>query len=280
MLFVFEGRPAICDLGSRAGTLLNGTTESLAQLNEGDLVQIGPYSIKVHFADARVEKAASESVPSPRLPAVVRPSVPDGPGDDVDLRSLEQQMATTWERWNDWQGSIRQSAALLQDRQEALLQRGAELDAQEARLRGQLHDLEVLRADLVSREGALATEREQYERGKAVWEQAQSAASVQMLTRRRELDGMAAALDQRRAELEKSAADLAVREQKLDERATQLDVRQVKFEQRERRVHEMERVMGQLQTMLGQFSALDADLAAAAAGLFAEAAPRTKPTPS
>ncbi len=275
LIFVFEGRPAICDLGSRAGLTLNGAAESLAPLNEGDLIQLGPYSIKVHFADARPALVSPDVVPQSAPP----PHGPEPVNGALSLHSLEEQMAATWARWNDWQGSIRQSAALLQSRQQELLQRGAELDGQDAKLRGQLHDLELLRAELLAREGTLRTEREQHERSKTAWEQSQAAAQIQLEKRRRELDTMTVDLDRRRAELETLASEAAAREAKLNDRGTQLDVRQVKLEQRERRVQEMERVMGQLQTMLGQFPALDADVLSSGS-MFVDPAPRPKPTPS
>ncbi|UCG17445.1 MAG: FHA domain-containing protein [Phycisphaerales bacterium] len=47
VFFYFAGQPAFCDLGSRTGTWLNGQRQTMAFLNSGDQLCIGPVEMKV-----------------------------------------------------------------------------------------------------------------------------------------------------------------------------------------------------------------------------------------
>lgn len=49
LVCLVAGRPAICDLGSRSGTLVNGQRTDLAWLADGDQVEIGGERLTVRW---------------------------------------------------------------------------------------------------------------------------------------------------------------------------------------------------------------------------------------
>ena len=65
---------SVTDLNSQNGTLLNGEAASVATINDGDVIRIGPYRIKVELAD-RLSRAGAETVDQILADTAVMPGV-------------------------------------------------------------------------------------------------------------------------------------------------------------------------------------------------------------
>jgi pSer/pThr/pTyr-binding forkhead associated (FHA) protein len=87
LVFVFDGQPAIYDLGSRSGTYLNGQRVLTAWLHDGDRLVIGGERLTVTCAaPAAAEKpaqAAAAALPSPASPMLTPADEVDDADDDV-----------------------------------------------------------------------------------------------------------------------------------------------------------------------------------------------------
>lgn len=68
---------SVTDLNSANGVLLNGEAASVAPINDGDVIRIGPYRIKVELAD-RLSRAGAEVVDQLLADTAVMPGVDGG----------------------------------------------------------------------------------------------------------------------------------------------------------------------------------------------------------
>ena len=67
---------SVTDLNSENGVLINGEAANVAPLNDGDVIRIGPYRIKVELAD-RLSRAGAEAVDQLLADTAVMPGVDD-----------------------------------------------------------------------------------------------------------------------------------------------------------------------------------------------------------
>ncbi|UCG34153.1 MAG: FHA domain-containing protein [Phycisphaerales bacterium] len=76
VVFHFDGRPMVRDLGSRSGVDVNGQSEVLSSLSEGDLLKVGPFEVKVHLDNwpAPETAAAHEAPDEPPPPMADQPT--------------------------------------------------------------------------------------------------------------------------------------------------------------------------------------------------------------
>lgn len=77
---------------------------------------------------------------------------------ESELGALQRNISDSWDRLNRWQEQLRQDAQKLSSRDADLDARGRELDAKDAALRGQLHDLTRFHEQITAREQELAAE--------------------------------------------------------------------------------------------------------------------------
>ena len=192
LLFRIGAEPAIFDLGSRTGLWVNGQRCSLTPLHNDDRLTIGPFGLSVRCAErslgARVDPPAPASNPSTLQPFAAQgkpfnpadvghlaanpaapqacPAAPDSgaarqaarpnaaaePGPD----NLPGNISEAWERLNLWRAQLRDGASVLDEQQTGLDARAAELDAKDAALRGQLHDVTRFHEQILTRERELA----------------------------------------------------------------------------------------------------------------------------
>ena len=94
LLFTFDDRPAICDLGSRSGTILNNDRIHLAWVRDTDHLSIGGESFTIACASApppATEDAVVVAQPPAADGARNRPATGAGPVPDVVLATLAEQ---------------------------------------------------------------------------------------------------------------------------------------------------------------------------------------------
>jgi chromosome segregation ATPase len=120
------------------------------------------------------------------------------------LDNLPGDVTETWERLNLWRSQLRNGASALDEQQNSLEARAAELDARDAALRGQLHDVSRFHEQILARERELA----------AKVAELQAAADALAEARK--------ACDQREAELAKRDQEMNRREHALAQRWTRL----------------------------------------------------------
>jgi hypothetical protein len=90
VVFHFDNRPMVRDLGSRSGVEVNGELQVLSPLNEGDLLKVGPFEVKVHIVDwpapttnAEHEAPAEPSPPPADQPPADQPVADEPPADQT-----------------------------------------------------------------------------------------------------------------------------------------------------------------------------------------------------
>jgi pSer/pThr/pTyr-binding forkhead associated (FHA) protein len=237
VLFRYGERPAVFDLGCRTGIWVNGKRSSIATLSDGDCVTVGPFGLSIGSPDlaalrgttpvppamdpilhavlpgARVGSAVEKTFPSAEsngqaAPSEVEPSLDDWvqasdrtnpAGQEGD--ELVSEIGDTWQNLNKWgTDATHASAAPQNEAAEALAARTAELDARDAALRGQLHDVSRMHEQLVEEEKKIAKLRAEMERAQLDLEQRQ------------------ARLTEAEADLEKRLADVQSRENALAQR--------------------------------------------------------------
>lgn len=142
LLFGLDGHTALFDLASESGTFRNGQSVSLARIDLGDRLQIGPFELTAVAADDDpVELTA----------------------DAAKLAVMGEELTGTWHQLNCWPTAPGSQEAPTEDREQELASRAAELDRLDARLRGQLHDLTAYQAELAARERLLGLQLQEWE---------------------------------------------------------------------------------------------------------------------
>jgi len=227
LLFRFGKIPAVFDLGGRSGLWVNGQRTSLTPLQDGDQLNAGPFALMINspdlagamervaaapsivepprekspFASVAATKASPPVAPAPvRAAGPVKTSLADPPA----AEPMEQNISEAWERLNSWRTQLRNGAMAIEEQQNGLAARTAELDARDAALRGQLHDVTRFNEQITVRERELAARMAQMQAEFDVVEAAQKTA------------------EERDAELNKREQDLHRREQAVAQRWARL----------------------------------------------------------
>ena len=189
LIFRFGEGPAVFDLGSRTGILVNGDRGPQFALRAGDHIGLGPFSLTVCGAiDEKVGAASHKAGPSePQIgdwgagigdckPAPDSASTIRNPPSDIlntkmdldedpgralarietDLAGLQKNIAGSWDRLNAWESQLRRDTNVLGKQKADLATREADLEAKDAALRGQLHDLTRYQEEIAARERELA----------------------------------------------------------------------------------------------------------------------------
>jgi pSer/pThr/pTyr-binding forkhead associated (FHA) protein len=153
LLFAIEGRPVICDLGSRSGTLLNGERVALAWLRHGDRLTIGGEDLSLSCGgseSAQPEPDSADGITAPGAgPKAATPVFPLEAGGQVQTQ--DQGLDP---RLSDLHMIASERFSALERRQAVLRQREAALDEREAKLAAAERELARKRAELAQRETA------------------------------------------------------------------------------------------------------------------------------
>lgn len=190
VLFRFGTRPAVFDLGSAAGLWVNGQRCSLTPLDDGDCLTVGPFGLSVHYCErspqdaksptaALADKLVSDASPSRTTTDDTGEAAIQDPhsahdvrygssgdfvstkkqgrsADAVDSARLDPNITEMWEHLNSLQSRLARDASTLSKQESDLAVRMEELDAKDAAVRGQLHDITRFNEQLNAREQELA----------------------------------------------------------------------------------------------------------------------------
>ncbi len=155
IFFRFMDGLAVFDIGGENGILVNGKCCPQALLSEGDRITVGPFGLQLGLEDPGQD---GWSMPTPDAPAVREPELTLDPSNDCrvlesQLDALRNNITQSWERLSSWHSQLLDNAAALSRQEADLAIRESGLDARDAMLQGQLHD--------VSRHQEQLTERRQ-----------------------------------------------------------------------------------------------------------------------
>ncbi|MGD2109189.1 MAG: FHA domain-containing protein [Phycisphaerae bacterium] len=229
VIFRFGAGTAIFEVGSEGDLAVNGEARSLSGLTDGDRVAIGPFGLQIGDG-ASAPAAGSESAQAPSLDELMEPDVPVAPEKEppaadtkspfsplllpdtsTELNGIESQLETikndigdSWGRLNSWESQLQRDAVQLNQQEKDLEVRCQELDAKDAAVRGQLHDVTRYQEELEERERDLAAQLRKLQEQKDVLTASQSACAAQQ------------------ADVEQRAKEIARREHVLAQRWTRL----------------------------------------------------------
>ena len=154
LLFLYDGCPALFDLSSRSGTILNGQRISLAWLRDGDKLDIGGQELRVEWPGSVRQSAdqtqpglgvlAPASEPAPPAPAKPSPALPvaalaseaasEAPAAGATASDLQTRVVAVQSHLATFAAELAARAASLGEREERVKRAEGELTAQ----RGQL----------------------------------------------------------------------------------------------------------------------------------------------
>jgi len=153
LLFAVGGRPAICDLGSRSGTYLNGQRVGLAWLADGDVLSIGGEKLSLTLGSLREVPPDAAANADPGVPSLETSDGTDAEVENAALSPDSGDEGLDAEPTIPW-ASARGDLAALEQREAALAEREARLAAAErelARKQAELAERETADEDAAKR---------------------------------------------------------------------------------------------------------------------------------
>lgn len=251
LIFAFRGRPAIYDLGSRSGTIVNGERVASAWLVDGDALTIGGERLYVACSTSRAGAGAAD----PNADTAAGLPVESGEADKL-VRLVQSGIASLSERVAARRDKIKQrehdidsrvaSIKAMRDEAEArrreneqheakLAQREQTVRAAEDRFERRRQSLAKAQTKLRTAAGELQAER------KRLGEEASRLAdeATRLAAERETLAGERQASGKLRAALEKQQAAAAAQQQRITELEQQLADAHQEIEQQQLREQQM-----------------------------------------
>lgn len=230
LLFAFGGKPVVCDLGSRSGTLVNGQRVQLAWLHDEDNLGIGGESLRIGCTYAPAPPAKVE--PQPEVTVrneVAAPLEGDEPPSAAKAKPAEKftkpgapeaKPAATPDPGFD-EALLRQVA----QQRAKLVEQAEELEHARTELEEQMRGLDVLRAELKEREQVLDARQQQLD------------------AREQNLDERAAQLSATAAKTERAEHELELGKAEVEQRLIEARRLAEQLERRLRTIDDQERVL-------------------------------------
>lgn len=281
LVFTHNGHPAICDLGSRSGTFVNGERVTVAWLGDGDLLTIGgerllfsgppmsaPDAVADPNADTVAALALTEKLPDTEATADLDKIVQAiqagiaALGTQVtsrvsqltereaslqarhaELERREQQLKTRGTAYERWDAELKQRSAELD-------QRAASAEQQHARVERRKHSIEKARGKLRAAVARLKAQRAQI----AADRRAALAENAALAAERKALERIRAEHAETAEQIAHQQAQLDAQRVEVDQRAHALDQREQAINAREARERELAAKMQQFQQALQQAS--------------------------
>lgn len=217
VLFRFQQGPAIFDLGNGNGVSLNGRKTAIAVLARGDRAGIGPFTLTVDEGAPTSEEVRGNLPSQTSPPDPAEPAKPASHDEELsaetiralnqiqaDLSTLEKSISQTWNNLNTDEKPPRLEPAGMTVQTVNLEERARALDARDAMLRGQMHDLTRYHEQLAAKERDLAAQ------------------IARIQTRRDELTSLEHTFKERDADMHRRGEELKRREHVLAQRWTRL----------------------------------------------------------
>jgi pSer/pThr/pTyr-binding forkhead associated (FHA) protein len=149
LVFAYQGRPFVYDLGSRSGTFVNGRRIQLAPLHDGDCLTVGG---ERHVVECATAPAADPGDPLPTIAADVAnepaPSRPVHAAVERDARAREQRSKAE-------RADVSAARRQIEEHTLELDHRAAELDTQATLLAREAEQIEQMKAELARREAKI-----------------------------------------------------------------------------------------------------------------------------
>jgi pSer/pThr/pTyr-binding forkhead associated (FHA) protein len=163
LLFALGGRPAICDLGSRSGTGVNGARRALAWLADGDHLQIATEEFTVGWVGRAPAAAPTPAAAPPPATAPDEP-VPAAVGDiahvldglHAHVHAARQALIASGRELEARDRALSEREAELEQRLAEIAQQGATLESERATLAARLDESNRALAAVEERQAALA----------------------------------------------------------------------------------------------------------------------------
>lgn len=292
LVFPIDGRPVVCDLGSRGGTYLNGRRSSLAWLNHGDSLRIGNDELSVRSKPAATESDRLQSEKRGRTAMAEESLILDSELQEIEatiaalqgsiessrkrLDDQARQLAQREQQMTALAADLAQREARVAELQALLEQRSRDLESSESELKAQRGTIEQQTAAAAAQQAEIAKLRETIE----TRERELHAAQQQIEARSRELEAARHSLETQTAEtqslrqkqeaelarqkagVEKSEAELLKMQVELESQQAQLAQRQADVDKRHA---EAEQRRAELDTRRSEMEKLQADVAASRA---------------
>lgn len=272
LVFLLNGRPAICDLGSRSGTLLNGSRVASAWLSDGDRLILGGEEWRVEWKAAAAKPAPAVAAPAPAVgPAVnaVRASAPR-----VEPVVHPPAMDANDGMLDEFERTIAMLHSQVASKREEIDRRAVELDRRET-------EIESLRATYERRCGEVDQREKSLEKREARILETEQIAQEKLagvLEQERALKMQAAALEQQATALAEQNAAIELHAQEVGQKADELAAREAELvkqaaalakvrREAEAAAHDAEQAREALQTERTELEQERAALAAQAAEL-------------
>lgn len=204
IVFRFASGSAIFEIGGEGEVAVNGETRSLSRMSDGDRIAIGPFGLGVGnnlstqplTPETSQEKALEGRMESdPHQESDRHPTAPDSaelfslvdlPDSAQNLKGIESQLETiskdigeSWGHLNLRESQLLQNASELNKQEKGLAVRTEELDAKDAAVRGQLHDVTRYQEELQARERELAAQLRRFQEQKDMLAAAQAGCAKQ-----------------------------------------------------------------------------------------------------
>ena len=181
-------------------TIFTGKTPTTVTLS----TKAGYFSGKDYTVTSSPPPPPPQELPKASSPTVAAQADHSTDAHEPGLEDLHGNISETWERLNLWRAQLRDGASALDEQQSNLEARMAALDAKDAALRGQLHDITRFHEQILARERELAANVAQLQAGADALAEARKAC------------------DEREAELERRDQEITRREHALAQRWSRL----------------------------------------------------------
>jgi len=145
VLFRFCRTPAVFDLGSRLGISVNDQRCSLTPLHHGDVLQVGPFHVRVGRINPQNTRVVNDPPSEGELTIAPPPTAPPAPAPQPEgtaTAAMSSDLTSSWSGLNTWEMQLRDDAGEIENRRDSLASWEQALEEKEAALRGKLHDLE------------------------------------------------------------------------------------------------------------------------------------------
>ena len=240
LLFVIQGTLAICDLGSRSGTYLNGDRVTLARLHDGDRLCIGGEELAIEWDGPQLADHDGDSIEAADMAhaAETKDVVTPIHLDDLDdlgsmVESLKAQVSAS-------QAQLRRRADSLDQREAELEMRVTALENERCQLATEKQRIEEQKAELATSASGLERERAQFEGERVRFERERAEAERLSAEREEKIAG----LRSRKSALDKRQTALATAEAELSRKQAELTRREIVNVDTTRRIEQFKKALG------------------------------------
>jgi hypothetical protein len=241
LLFTIEGCPAVFDLGSRSGTVLNGSRVTLAWLRDGDRICIGGEELTLSWTGPQAPPAEATAARNARAVDPVQ-NVNDAMRcESVSFAESGSAGAAARKEVKGPQARPRKRPAARvgrEARSEALEAEWARLAAESQRLERQAAELRAAAAELEQDRAWFEAQRKQFQRERA-----------EFVARQAEAERRFADHEKVLRELREREAALAEAEQEIVKRQAELAKREAANAEAVRRIEQFRETLGDAQRM-------------------------------